>query len=82
LILLAFAALELRYKRKKTPCHLSVVWRKVVLTLREMNNDVAPKICQRATLQPIWLECSGRNTVADLLDHRAKQTLLPIIHSS
>jgi hypothetical protein len=77
--LLAFAALELRYKHKKTLCHLCVVWRKVVSTLREMNNDVAPKICQRATPLPIWLECSGKNTVADLLGHRVKQILLPII---
>jgi hypothetical protein len=79
--LLAFAALELRYKHKKTLCHLCVVWRKVVSILHATNNAAVQKICQRVTPLQIWLEYSGKNMVADLLGHRVKQTLLPIIHS-
>jgi hypothetical protein len=80
--LLAFVLRELRFKRKKTLCPLCDAWRKVVSILHVTNNVVVQKICQRATLQPIWLECLGKNMVADLLDHRGKQTLPPIIHSS
>jgi hypothetical protein len=81
-ILLAFVQPELRCKHRRTLCPLYVAWRKVVSILHVTNNVVVQKICQRATRQLIWLECSGKNTVADLLDHRGKQTLLPIIHSS